>query len=221
MVSTAKITSTDRNPSNVLKINLTFALGVGGVSAILLATLIGAYVRFEQQRDLIKFLGSSITTVGGVAGAVYISKNLHNAVEHQNSTAETNKKIKSQEFMKRWNSPGFYETKEALRKAKAIMDSGGNQEEKYKALTELAEVEGNRGNLLNALSFFEELCISIENGMACEKTAHDFFESVIITYYRVLESWISERRKEVYHPYSMYGNLKTVYEKWEKDKRWS
>jgi mannose/fructose/N-acetylgalactosamine-specific phosphotransferase system component IID len=74
---------------------------------------------------------------------------------------------------------------------------------------------------LNALSFFEELCISIENGMACEKTAHDLFESVIITYYRVLESWISERRKEVYHPYSMYGNLKTVYEKWEKDKRWS
>jgi hypothetical protein len=181
---------------------------VGIVALFISVVLITLFWRFPNERELLTFTATVLSSTATVISAVYIAQGLTQNVEFSKLT-------RAIELTERWNSPDFSETKAVTIELAKIL-SNLPVEERLKALNDaLNSGNGKEAALVNTFNFFEEIAILTNKKLLDEEVLREFYQGIVITYYSLFELWINERRVKSQRGSAVYSNLEIMYHRWK------
>jgi hypothetical protein len=167
--------------------------------------LFAAYWLLPAYQDLIKFFA----TVLAAAFALFefLQKTQHDRYESAG------------EFIKRWNDPSLNEIRLAIR---AILTDALLLEPLIKKSLRPdqfnADQAKERGKVIGALNFFEELAIAVRRKRADERYLYDFFSATVQEVWNKFRAWIDADR--TFGDQSYWCEFEELKKRWAKKLPW-
>ena len=198
-----------RNPGNIGKIHLTIPITVGVLGLITSLIFTGWFhYSTEKQKKTLTFLTTAIGTTAGITSAFYVGQNIKLNTESKvlDITAS---------YISRWSDPSFDPVRKAAYKIHEMLDV--NQPSKNSDIIQNA-LDSDldlKLNLLDALNFLEEMALCVRLGIIDEKTAFEFYRSIVQTYCSTFNIWIAKLRSDKKND-MLFRNLTDLCDAWKK-----
>lgn len=151
------------------------------------AVLITAYVFVpDSMRPLLIFTVSVLVGAGALIAAF-------NALDSRYAQLRQSKAEAALDFILCWNAPTFFHAKMSVRETLHGLKGRNTSQEQHAYLD---QDPMRLANFTDVFNFFEAMSIAIQADIADEKTAKQFFRSILVEYWNGAEGFIRRRRTE-------------------------
>ncbi len=183
---------------------------VGIVGLFISVVLIIFFWRFPNERELLTFTATVLSSTATVISAVYIAQGL-------NQTVEFSKLNRAIELTERWNSPDFSETKAVIEDLAEKLEHL-SEENRLEAFNSAPNSEHDKKKikaaLVNICNFFEEIGVLTDKKLLDEEVLREFYQGLVISYYELFSFWIEQRRVK---RSAIYSNFEKMYNRWNNE----
>jgi len=199
------------NPGNLGKINLTIPITVGCLGLIIsIGFTLVFHSSTEEQKKTLNFLTTVLGTSAGVTSAFYVGQSIKLNAESKRLDITTS-------YISRWSDPAFDPVRKAAYKINEMLDvsqPNRNSDIIQKALDADLDL---KLNLLDALNFLEEMALCVRLGIINEKTAYEFYRSIVQTYCSTFNIWITRLRHDKKND-MLFKNLTDLCDEWRNNR---
>ena len=198
-----------KSPPSADALDIHFPTKLSVIVAVFIVILSGLYFWDTRSvKDTLVFFAASVAAGSAVLAAIYTAKTLNLQLAASTALRKQDLKRYALTFAARWNESSMLETRKTCREIVNI---------KHKGLDGLIAAIGTgptQDSVIHLLNFFEEVSISIDEGVADERVLYDTFSEVCFQLSSTLDGWVSHYR-QVRGARHLWGGLAKLSARWK------
>jgi type IV secretory pathway VirB3-like protein len=153
---------------------------------LILVTVVFYWLTADLKQTAI-FLVAAAAASGSTLGAFYSARALRVTAAALKEEKERQCRALAFHFISRWNDPGLYHVRDAIR---ALFEMDPRKDEFERAVKE------RHTNVIHFLNFLEEIGLAIEFGGAHEAILKEAYAGVVSKAWEKMQYWIGQNRRD-------------------------